>query len=77
MRIDLTCPVELRRCQLPSEQYPVCEMQIFNLSDKTVSSIQVCFLCFDGDGEQYARRVERLQTENAVSRQMFSLDAMA
>ena len=52
MKIDLTCPVELWHCKMPTAQEPVLAMQVYNLSDKAVSSIQVCVLCFDAAGEQ-------------------------
>ena len=77
MRIDLTCPVELRRCSMPSPEYPVCEMDVFNLAEKAVSSVQVCLLCFDENGEQTARCVERVQVAEAPSREMFRIDTVA
>lgn len=61
MRIDLTCPVELWHCKMPTADDPVLRMQVYNLSDLEVNSMLVCVLCFDQDGEQYARQVERLQ----------------
>ncbi|NLD51343.1 MAG: hypothetical protein GX650_00480, partial [Clostridiales bacterium] len=47
MRIDLSCPVELWHFRLPTQDYPVVALQLFNLSDKTVTSIQAAFLCFN------------------------------
>ena len=69
MKIDLTCPVELWHCKMPTAQEPVLAMQVYNLSDKAVSSIQVCVLCFDAAGEQFARRVERALSRVAVKYQ--------
>lgn len=74
MKIDLTCPVELRRCQLPNAEYPVCEMLFFNLSDKPVSSMQISFLCCDENKEQIFRAVERLTAKDAPARNIFRLD---
>lgn len=73
MRIDLTCPVELWHCKMPTLADPVLTMQVYNLSDKEVSSIQVCVLCFDAEGEQFARRVERIQGLDAPSRHAFEM----
>ena len=61
MRIDLTCPVELWHCKIPTADYPVLAMQVYNLSDKDVTSIQICVLCYNDHGEQFARHVERIQ----------------
>lgn len=73
MRIDLTCPVELWHCKMPTPAEPMLTMQVYNLSDKEVSSIQVCVLCFDAEGEQFARRVERIQGLQAPSRHVFEM----
>ena len=73
MKIDLTCPVELWHCKMPTAQEPVLAMQVYNLSDKAVSSIQVCVLCFDAAGEQFARRVERVQGLDAPARYAFEM----
>ena len=71
MRIDLTSPVELWHCRIPSPDDPVLTMQIFNLSDKDVRSLQVCVHCYDAEGEQYARHVERLQGIDGPGRHVF------
>ena len=36
MRIDLTCPVEMWHCKMPTAAYPVLTMEIYNLSDKEI-----------------------------------------
>lgn len=59
MRIDLSCPVELWRYRMTSNG--VLAMQIFNLAKQGVTSIQVCVLCVNRDGMQFARRIERVQ----------------
>ncbi len=60
MRIDLTCPVELWHCRMPTPEDPILTMQIYNLSDKGVNSIQFCVLCFNSEGQRFARHVERV-----------------
>ena len=71
MRIDLTSPVELWHCRIPTPDDPVLTMQIYNMSDKDVRSIQVCVHCYDAEGDQYARHVERLQGIDGPSRHVF------
>ena len=77
MRIDLTCPVELWHCRMPTAQDPVLTMEIYNLSDKEVSSVQLCVLCYDAQGEQYARQVERLMGLDAPARHAFEASMQA
>ena len=71
MRIDLTSPVELWHCRIPTPDDPVLTMQIYNMSDKDVRSIQVCVHCYDAEGDQYARHVERLQGIDGPGRHVF------
>ena len=40
MKIDLSCPVELWHYALPDRQYPACRLQLFNLTEQPVVSIQ-------------------------------------
>ena len=51
MKIDLSCPVELWHFRMPTADYPVVSLHMFNLSDKAVVSIQAAFLSFDEAGE--------------------------
>ena len=73
MRIDLTCPVELWHFRMPTAESPFCTVQLYNLSEKTVVSIQACYLCYDQDGEQTARHVERVQGLEAPTRCAFEM----
>ncbi len=61
MQIDLSCPIELWHFQMPTPENPVCTLQLYNLTNKVVKSVQACFLCFNQDGEQLSRYVERVQ----------------
>ena len=72
MKIDLSCPVELWHFKLPTAEYPVVRLNLFNLSEKAVTSIQAAFLCFDGEG-QYARQVERIQGIQGEARSAFEV----
>ena len=73
MRIDLTCPVELWHFRMPTAESPFCTVQLYNLSEKTVVSIQACYLCYDESGEQTARHVERVQGLEAPTRCAFEM----
>ncbi|MBR3874589.1 MAG: hypothetical protein IKM26_03715 [Clostridia bacterium] len=61
MKIDLTCPVELWHHALPTPEDPVCRLQLFNLTEQTVVSIQAVFSCYDRSGALMSRQVERVQ----------------
>lgn len=61
MKIDLTCPVELWRFQLPTPEYALCAFLLYNLSAKPVASVQVTLVCLDEAGEAVSRHVERVQ----------------
>ncbi len=73
MRIDLSCPIELWHCKMPTADNPVLAMQIYNLSDMEVNSVQVCVLCIDAEGEQFARYVERLQGLEIPARHAYEI----
>ena len=77
MRVDLTCPVELWNCLIPTPEYPTCSMQMFNLSEKKVTHVQLCVLCYDGEGVQFARHVEKVEAVKALPRTVFEVDVAA
>ena len=39
MKIDLTCPVEMWHCKMPTAEYPALTMQVYNLSDKNIFNL--------------------------------------
>jgi len=73
MKIDLTCPVELWHHALPTHDDPVCRLQLFNLSEQTVSSIQAVFTCYDSNGALMSRQVERVQGLAGEARSAFEM----
>ena len=75
MKIDLTCPVELWHYALPTADYPVCRLQLFNLTEQTVSSVQAVFSCFDGEGLLLSRQVERVSRLDGQPRSAFEMQA--
>jgi len=73
MKIDLTCPVELWRYELPTEADDVCRLLLYNLSDKDVSSLQVTLAGYDAQGEALSRQVERLQNVKGECKAAFEV----
>lgn len=68
MKIDLTCPAELWRYELPKEDYRACELLMFNLSDKVITSVEVTLILSDKDGDEQTRltyRAHDLQGQSA------------
>lgn len=41
LKIDLSCPAELRKYELPRENYPACDLMLYNLARKTITSVEV------------------------------------
>ena len=54
-KIDLTCPVEIFRTALPTEEIPAATLILFNLSDRVISSAEVLLCLLDGDGGETER----------------------
>lgn len=59
MRIDLTCPAELWRYELPRSGYPACELMLYNLGEKTIVSVEVTVILTDREGEEAQRVIYR------------------
>ena len=73
MRMDLTCPVELWRSNLPKEDYPACELMLFNLSDKLVVSCEVTLILQDGEGKETDRLIYRAHDLEGRPRTPFTM----
>lgn len=59
MKIDLTCPIELVRMSLPRADYPACDLQFNDLTDRMVTSVEVTLVLTDDDGDEKERVVYR------------------
>ena len=59
MKIDLTCPAELWRYELPQEDYAACDLLLYNLSDKLISSVEVTLILSGKDGSELSRLTYR------------------
>ena len=73
MNIDLSCPVELWHFKLPTVNSPVVRLNLFNLADKAVTSLQAALFCFDKDDQQFARQVERVNGLSGEPRSAFEV----
>ncbi|NLE69011.1 MAG: hypothetical protein GX611_02350, partial [Clostridiales bacterium] len=73
MKINLSCPVELWHFKLPTEDYPVVRLNLFNLSEKGVASLQAALLSFDAEGNQFMRQVERVSGLEGDPRSAFEV----
>lgn len=73
MKIDLSCPVELWQYQLPDKEYPACVFLMYNLSLKTVVSIQATLIAYNEEGEQAGRLVERVQDIVGEAKKTFDM----
>ncbi|MDD2647717.1 MAG: hypothetical protein PHI27_13130 [Eubacteriales bacterium] len=73
MKIDLSCPVELWKYVMPSESYPACVLTLYNLSEKTVVSVQVTIILYAQDGSLVTRRTERAQGISGESKAGFDV----
>ena len=53
--IDLTCPAEIFRTALPTEEIPAATLTLFNLSDRVITSAEVMLRLLDADGGETER----------------------
>lgn len=53
--IDLSCPVEIFRTALPTEETPAASLTLFNLSDRVISSAEVLLRLLDEDNRETER----------------------
>lgn len=75
MRMDLSCPAEVWQYAMPREDYPACDMTLYNLSDKTIASVEVTLLFYDQEGEEQARQIYRAHSLKGLSGQTFRMTA--
>lgn len=71
--IDLTCPAELFRTALPTEEIPAATLTLFNLSDRVITSVEVLLRLLDGDGGETERLAFRGRALNGRPHSTFLL----
>ena len=73
--IDLTCPAEIFRTALPTQDIPAATLTLYNLSDRVISSVEVSLRLLDADGEETERLAFRGRALNGRPRSTFLLTA--
>ena len=53
--IDLSCPAEVFRTALPTEEIPAATLTLFNLSDRVITSVEVMLRLLDKEGGETER----------------------
>ena len=64
MRIDLTCPAEIFRTALPTEEVPAAALTLFNLSGRIIASVEVSLRMLDEKGLETDRLAYRARSLN-------------
>ena len=70
MQIDLTCPCEVFRTAMPTEEIPAASLVLFNLSDRVIVSAEITLLLQDAGGAEKERVLQEIRDysgQNAIS----------
>ena len=73
--IDLSCPAELFRTAMPTEEIPAATLTLFNLSDRVIVSVEVLLRLLDEDGGETERLAYRGRALNGRPHSTFLLTA--
>lgn len=73
MFIDLSCPAEVFRAELPTEESPAAVLTLFNLSDRIISSAEAHLSLRDEDGEETERLAFRGRALNGRPHSTFQM----
>ena len=71
--IDLTCPAEIFRTALPTEEIPAATLTLFNLSDRVITSVEVLLRLLDKKGGETERLAFRGRALNGRPHSTFLL----
>ncbi len=74
MLIDLSCPAEIVRAELPSDAAPAASLLMFNLSDRIIVSAEVTLRLLSAAGEEKQRLVYRGRALNGRPRCAFTMN---
>ena len=74
MLIDLSCPAEIFRAELPTEEVPAASLLMFNLSDRIIASAEVTLRLLSAAGEEKQRLVYRGRALNGRPRCAFTMN---
>ena len=73
MLVDLSCPVEIFRSLLPTEEIPAVSLTLYNLSDRTVASVEVTTILRGIGGGERERLTCRVRALSGRPRSTFSV----
>lgn len=59
MKIDLSCPVEVWEASCPTPEQEACRLKLFNLTDKTVTSVEINVFTEDKNGRELQHVIHR------------------
>ena len=59
MRIDLSCPAEILRTEMPEKDRPWAELTLMNGTDRGIDSCEATVRLLDGEGKELGRAVHR------------------
>ena len=71
--IDLSCPAEIFRTALPTEEIPAATLTLFNLSDRVITSVEVLLRLLDKEGGETERLAFRGRALNGRPHSTFLL----
>lgn len=74
MLIDLTCPAEVFRTALPTEEMPAASLALYNLSDRVIVSVEVTLRLLSGSGAEKERVVFRGRALNGRPHSTFQMN---
>ena len=74
MLIDLTCPAEVFRTMLPTEDIPAVTLTLFNLSDRVIASVEVTVRLLSAAGAEKERMTFRGRALNGRPHSTFPMN---
>ena len=74
MLIDLSCPAEIFRVALPTEQIPAASLLMYNLSDRVITSAEVTVRLLSDKGDEKERLVYRGRALNGRPHSTFTMN---
>ena len=74
MQIDLSCPVEVFRTVMPTEDHPAIGFTLFNLSDRVISAVEITARLLTAAGAEKERITYRGQALNGRPHSTFPMN---
>ena len=73
MFIDLSCPVEIFRTVMPTEEVPAATLTLFNLSDRVIASVEAHLSLMDARGSESEKLAYRGRALNGRPHSTFQM----